>query len=1019
MSKFAWTNEQAAALTASTDVLLTANAGTGKTLTIVGKIMWMLGLKTGHSEDQKNIPINTNPCKINEIAAITFNRKNAADLRQKLRHELLKSEDPNAKVLALRLEEAFIGTIHSFCESTLREHALRLGVDPAFKVLNAQLADLKKDEIVKEVILDKLDEDQPEIKALVQRFGLNNVISQTRTMLTEVRWHPERYEEWNLVLTDQQQITECQDPKDRLTRDLTYGLYSLAHSANEKWQRQLLINNERDFDQLILEIRSLLCSQQASSALQQISSRYKILIIDEFQDTDHAQRDIAFSIGRAGRTKLFLVGDPKQSIYGWRGADITVWNEVKDRIETSGHVLSLTKNFRTDPEVIDAINTVCGPAIDDSAAKLREVGLDTSAIDYQEMEASRSPSGTAQCGLINLEASNSGGRRLEEGMKVGTHIQQLVGQTEIIDPKTNDKRPCTYQDIAILYRNRTDLDLFQRGLTEAGVPFQTSNQDWSQSTENTDIVNLLRLLNNPDDNYHALGYLSSPFVAIRDEVITRIRMSNFNESLLGQARTFLDKHTWPDYPDNPAIPELEKDALERGLKTLDKAHKLAGRMPLPDLLRQFLSESAYSVHLFLGDKKQAEEAHSNIQDFLQFTEDHRQASIEEFLELWELSLNEKPTRVSTADAEADLVTVSTIHKAKGLEWPIVFTIQNDKSVRQRSNELIPSDRAFSSSLYLKKSDNGPHNSERLAPLNMARLEAEECRLLYVSMTRARDRLIVCGQADKKTSGFFWERFNQTHSWDEISIQPHLQQITDHHWVPLDWIDDIEAKELPPLAAEIKPPSLQFTTSATEVMTKQRSFEEWREKYEYGVQSIPAFSGHSSGRIPSQTRGKVIHGVLERIQEYEELPEILNETLSSMDTAELGTSPSLGSKYWEALEHELEEVLKSPDWKWYIEGEHYRELPFIHLVGPRNWYLGAFDLYRPSTNIDKALVVDFKTHELEKSDIEEVAKTYLPQMQIYQEAAEISQKSLVQLHFTVPNSTWPSKTSASEENTLKT
>ena len=543
MSKFAWTNEQAAALTASTDVLLTANAGTGKTLTIVGKIMWMLGLKTGHSEDQKNIPINTNPCKINEIAAITFNRKNAADLRQKLRHELLKSEDPNAKVLALRLEEAFIGTIHSFCESTLREHALRLGVDPAFKVLNAQLADLKKDEIVKEVILDKLDEDQPEIKALVQRFGLNNVISQTRTMLTEVRWHPERYEEWNLVLTDQQQIAECQDPKDRLTRDLTYGLYSLAHSANEKWQRQLLINNERDFDQLILEIRSLLCSQQASSALQQISSRYKILIIDEFQDTDHAQRDIAFSIGRAGRTKLFLVGDPKQSIYGWRGADITVWNEVKDRIETSGHVLSLTKNFRTDPEVIDAINTVCGPAIDDSAAKLREVGLDTSAIDYQEMEASRSPSGTAQCGLINLEASNSGGRRLEEGMKVGTHIQQLVGQTRIIDPKTNDKRPCTYQDIAILYRNRTDLDLFQRGLTEAGVPFQTSNQDWSQSTEITDIVNLLRLLNNPDDNYHALGYLRSPFVAIRDEVITRIRMSNFNESLLGQARTLLDKPT--------------------------------------------------------------------------------------------------------------------------------------------------------------------------------------------------------------------------------------------------------------------------------------------------------------------------------------------------------------------------------------------------------------------------------------------------------------------------------------------
>ena len=1011
MSKFAWTNEQAAALSSPKDVLLTANAGTGKTLTIIGKIMWMLGLQAGSTGGrQGTIPVNTNPCQINEVGAITFTRKSAADLRQKLRSELLQSDDPEAKVLALRIEEAFIGTIHGFCESILREHALRFAIDPTFKVLNAQVADLKKDEIIKEIILKQLDQEHSETKALIQRYRLSEVISHTRTMLREVRWYPERYAEWDLVFAGKQTLQQCQDPEDCLSRNLTYGLYSLARLTNDQWQRQLLLNNERDFDQLILGTRALLCSPQATSALQQIRSRYKILIIDEFQDTDHAQRDIAFTIGDTDKTKLFLVGDPKQSIYGWRGADITVWNEVKERIQKSGQVLSLTKNFRTDPQVIRTVNTVCGPAIDKSAAKLRELGLSTSAIDYQEMEADRNSLGTAKCGIINVEASNSAGRRLEEGRKVGTYIQELVGQTMIIDPETNSKRPCTYQDIAILYRGRNNLDLFQKGLAETGVPFQTSSQDCTKSTEITDIVNVLRLLDNPKDNYHALGYLRSPFVGIRDEVITRIRISSFHQNLLSQAKIFLDEHEWPDYPENPMLTEVEIFALEKGLKTLEKAQKLVGRMPLSDLLRWFISESSYSIHLFLGNQKKAEEAYAHIQGFLQFTEDYRETSIGEFLELWDLSLNNDSPPVLTGDSEDNLVTVSTIHKAKGLEWPIVFTIQNDKTVSQRRNELIPSDRKFPSSLYLKESDNGTHNKEKLAPISVARLEAEECRLLYVSMTRARDQLIVCGQNEKKTAGFFWEKLNQSHAWKEVATSGYCQEVSESDAVPLEWFNQIQAMELPTLAANIATPSMQFTTSATEVMTKQRSMKEWREKYEYGIQSTSSFTGHRSGRMPSQTRGKVIHGVLERIQEYEELPTVLNETLSSMDASELGGGPKLGSKYWEALEEELEQVLKSPEWKWYIDGEHYRELSFVHLVDRKHWYLGAFDLYRPGMDGEKALVVDFKTHELEEADIGQVAQTYLPQTNIYREVAEISKESLVQLHFTVPNSTWPENNS---------
>ena len=127
MSERRWTVEQAAAITATEDVLLTANAGTGKTTTVVGKILWSLGLEVDPGPDGPLPPVPA-PLDIGQIVTITFTEKAAHDLERKLRAALEASE--RAAELRWRLDEAYIGTIHGFCASLLREHALRLGIDP-------------------------------------------------------------------------------------------------------------------------------------------------------------------------------------------------------------------------------------------------------------------------------------------------------------------------------------------------------------------------------------------------------------------------------------------------------------------------------------------------------------------------------------------------------------------------------------------------------------------------------------------------------------------------------------------------------------------------------------------------------------------------------------------------------------------------------------------------------------------------------------------------------------------------
>jgi ATP-dependent helicase/nuclease subunit A len=1034
MNSLPWTEEQAAAITAPGHTLLVANAGTGKTTTVVGKVRWLLGLDIG-------LPLCADPATLDRIAAITFTEKAAYDLKEKLRSELLKA--PDGESLAWELERASLGTIHSFCGQLLRDNALRLGIDAGFGVLDEGDARVHQDRIIRDVLFELLAADDEDVGELIRSFGLEgvgdwskNTIDFVRSAFRDLRWHRKRYEKWapngtldasllsvlpntpgagdataaNVAMTVAQRKKAAKAAAAVLEGNLNderilqrcRGLHRAAQMCVQRWRDFEDAENVRDFDSLILDARDLLTGPNGAAALFSIRRRYRILIIDEFQDTDGAQRDIAYAIAGIGKEdggpQLFLVGDPKQSIYRFRGADIGVWNAVQKDFATYGLALRLSENFRSDPAVVDFINVGAGTAIDGSAG---DEALGSACVPYSELTAGRTSQGTGAVEWILPAALNAEAQRADEAERVARRIQDMVGHIEVVDIKSGKKRECTHADIAVLYRARTGLQHYLNAFWRAGIPFyQQGAAGMDERQEVLDLLNFLRVVYNPADDLCVFAFLRSPFVGLRDDVLTRVRLEGKGGRYLAQARHFLENGEWYEGAD-ARIGEIEKPALRRGLAVLADARTLADRIPIDELLEHVLAQSGYREHLLLMDGHR--EALANIRSFVRMTEQYRDHTIGAFLEVWDdrdkgdPGLPEAPL-YSSAD---NVVTFSTVHAAKGLEWPVVFLIDVGSKLTDKSANTFWSDAEFGPILCPRKEDRGAR-STALASRQNAQMLAEEARLLYVAITRARDRLIIAGLTGNEPSYANW--LLPAVNSDAVTVlndAPRLNPIVRPR-IDLQLLERTAAAALPPSAEVLPKPPHRWLTSATELMSKERDPKHWELIYQHAVDPVWQFAPRprkSDGKIPERLRGTLIHGVLERYEAERDLAEIVEETIGELDAPELEVALQRGGKYREALEDEIARVVASADWQWYVAGEHYREMPFLHLVGAREWHVGSFDLYRPD-----GWIIDFKTHQIPAHRAPAEAEHYRTQMRYYREAAAIVGPVQTRLHFTYTNTT---------------
>ena len=1066
MAEIRWTTEQVRAIQSDRDTLLVANAGTGKTTTVVGKVLWRLGLPFGVSEQSgKPLAPPPDPCRLDEIAAITFTEKAAYDLKRQLRKRIEAS--PRGDELRWQIDRASVGTIHSFCAQLLREHALRLGIDPGFEILDADSAAVEEDELIKALVLEKLEEEDPAAQALLRRMKLTSsdfttgVVDHIRYVVSDLRWHESSYRKWlrdgsgvpdgarkgrdgpdirdrdnrpdnpdpdrfaPLDLPSLRQLCGEWDEKDEEALAICADLIRLAREARIRWEAHLEAENQRDFDSLVLGACELLHGPAGGAALAAIRARYRILIIDEFQDTDFTQRDIAFAIARrVERPQLFLVGDPKQSIYRFRGADISVWNAVRDDFASGGEELYLSRNFRSAPAVVDFVNRVGRVAMKETGSAL-EAERPESRIQYADLEAGRPGHPAAGVDWVTAEGRGAAYQRRAHAVRVASHILECVGTLEIRDPETDEARPLAYRDIALLYRASTGVDAFATAFKRYGIPhFVSGLAHLGQRQEILDILNVLRLLQSERDDVRAFGYLRSPFVGLRDETIARIRLLQKRGPLLRQARRWLDAGAWLPAPDHPELFRIEWEALANGLSVLEDLRRLAPRLTLDELIEELLERTGYRLHVLLMEG--AEEVLANLQSLIHFAEKHRADDLSAFLQVWDRSTSGDIglPQAPLYSKEDDVVTFSTIHQAKGLEWPVVFLLGVERRLwRSPSNEYW-SDPDLGPLFCLRQADRGVRGN-RMVHREELESKAEEARLLYVGTTRARERLILVGPTKGGGQAYIkWLAHGEAGIRDDVEVrsEPETGQPPG-----LDWLDRYEVVDPPALIRPLPAPVRSWTRSASELMLRAEDREAWRRRYQLGVLASWEFAPEARDggtRLPPTVRGQIIHGVLERLEAEAEIARVLEETIGSLDEPELEAMLEPGSTYREHLEEEIRRVVASEAWAWYTEGalgrDYWKELPFTHLVGPRDWRFGAIDLYRRITGpapqglaraleLDErsdSLVIDFKTHPITAAQAARVARGYKIQAEVYRAAAAMAGRAAVGLHFTRPNTVVP-------------
>jgi len=552
-------------------------------------------------------------------------------------------------------------------------------------------------------------------------------------------WHAATFQEAASIIGLAQQL---------LTVDQSYfqEVVTLVRPFLAQVHHGFLTSGWIAFDGLLARAKTLLQDHPAVRA--RIKQTYRAILVDEFQDTDPVQYEIILYLGeRAGSHqtawhdvdlepgKLFIVGDPKQSIYAFRRADIEAFERVVEKIRAGGGgVYSLVTNFRSDGAVLDVVNNVFDRLFQ-SAEHVQPANERLAARPQRKPEVSVFG---AQLRLVTPGEDDE-----EFDVQVATRAEaealarwlkeELLPGTTVTDRDRRDG-PLQPGHIALIFRKLTHAQVYLDALRRYDITYITDGEKhFYRRQEIIDLVNLLRVIDNPHDTIALVGILRSPLGGMADR-----------ELLALQQRAGLDyrQREWLSAWNHP-----QSGMVRRLYERLAELHQLAPLRPVPDTIDLIfdrlpvLELAAASLH--------GEQAVANLRKIREMAEalaDRPHLTLTGFVDLMMTRVSEQPDEAESALAEEslDAVRVLTIHKAKGLEFPVVILPglhQGSKSPRKGPS--IHHD--WSSRCYSLQMGGRSNLGAVLVDMKMAaREEAEQRRLLYVGMTRARDLLILSG-----------------------------------------------------------------------------------------------------------------------------------------------------------------------------------------------------------------------------------------------------------------------------------
>lgn len=537
-------------------------------------------------------------------------------------------------------------------------------------------------------------------------------------------------------------------------------LTDLAQAFSEGFAAKKREKNLVDFNDLEHMALEILLEGQGEEAkpseiAREFSDRFAEILIDEYQDSNLVQEYLLNSISREweGKQNLFMVGDVKQSIYRFRLARPELFMEKHASYtleESPRQRIELHRNFRSREQVLAGVNYLFAQIMSKS---LGNVEYDSEAALYAGAAfpgGNREGFSDTEVLILDLdqdrelvEESGENARELEARM-IGNRIREIVGREQVADKETGTYRPARYRDIVILLRTVSGwADTFASVLKDLGIPAYTGSQTGYFSTpEVQTLLSLLRILDNPDQDIPLAAVLCSPILGLKEEALARIR--SFTPQGSFYAASLIYESLGPE--------EKLREKLRGFFDRLAYFRSLVPYTAMHELLWILLEETGYGDYAasmpggsqrranleMLVEKAMAYESTSyrGLFNFIRYIEQ---------LQKYDVDFGE----ASVLGEEEDTVRIMSIHKSKGLEYPIVFAAGLAKSFNQQDSrgklalhgdlgigcDWVDPVRRVKAPTLLKKVIQRQTAEENLG---------EELRVLYVAATRAKEKLILTG-----------------------------------------------------------------------------------------------------------------------------------------------------------------------------------------------------------------------------------------------------------------------------------
>jgi ATP-dependent helicase/nuclease subunit A len=551
-----------------------------------------------------------------------------------------------------------------------------------------------------------------------------------------------------------------------------------------------------------------------------LREKYKYIFVDECQDINGVQQAILNML--SSPDNVFAVGDPKQSIYQWRGANPEIFNKKlkKASLQPAGDVglrVDLNVNFRSVKPILDFVNLIFGrimtalftnidydesahlkPASQDSAvAKAAPAcaasltGVELHILDKLQKNTGQNDNEEEQ---IENESSQLFTNRQLQAALIAQRIKQTVGadtgkpELQTIDKSTGQSRPVSYRDIVILMRSLAGRNDFLETLRLCGIPVSCeATAGYFQATEITDMLSLLKVLDNPRSDIELAAVLRSPLFNFTDTELAQIRLSgkqvnpdaDFYECVLSCSRA----------KDESRL----ADKLNSALAVLDGWRTIARRGRLAELIwhiyrRTGLLSFVCALPDGLARRANLLKLHDRTIQFENFAGNSGVPSLARFIDFIEklLASGQDWAPAEPESAAGNAVRVLSVHKSKGLEFPVVFVADLDSSFSKKTDrrDCLMDEKMTLGLRLIDAETNSQVDSvgwQVIEDRNRRKSLAEEMRILYVAMTRAMSRLVLVGCKNKNqclrilnTASFLADR--PLPRWHLDSCNSHLDWI---------------------------------------------------------------------------------------------------------------------------------------------------------------------------------------------------------------------------------------------------